>query len=71
MALPLPFRLVIWTSQALRWPVYIGLIAAAVGVPVLAAMRRVSPAEVVRLLFTWRAEAWDTPAGRQLQRQRS
>lgn len=68
MPLPLPLRIVIWASRALRWPLSIGLIAVAVGVPLLSAIRRVSRLEVLRLLFIWREEAWDTPAGRRLQR---
>jgi hypothetical protein len=68
MPLPLPFRLVIWQSLAMRWPMVIGLLAVAVGVPILATKRGVAVADVWRLLFTWRREAWDTPAGRRLQR---
>lgn len=66
--LPLPFRLVMWQSHALRWPLFIGLLGVAVGVPILATKRGVAVADVWKLLFTWRREAWETEAGRRLQR---
>lgn len=68
MPLALPFRLVMWTSSALRWPLIVALIAVTVGVVIQAAVSRVSPMDVIRLLFTWREEDWATPAGRRLER---
>jgi serine/threonine protein kinase len=68
MPLALPFRLVVWTSHALRWPLCVSLAMVVAGVFVHAAVSRVQVMDVVRLLFTWRAEEWETPAGRRLQR---
>lgn len=68
LELPLALRVTIEAAGALKWPLRVALLVIVAGVPLQAAVSRVSPATVFRLLFTWRAEAWNTPAGRRLQR---
>ena len=68
MPLTLPLRLVITQANALRWPLHIGLACVAVGIPIVAAKRQVPTAEVIKLLFTWRRDQWETAAGRRMKR---
>jgi tRNA A-37 threonylcarbamoyl transferase component Bud32 len=68
IALPLPVRLFIGAGILLRGPWLAGIALAAAGIVALAITKRVRPDEVVRLLLTWSARDWDSPAGRKLQR---
>jgi tRNA A-37 threonylcarbamoyl transferase component Bud32 len=64
--LPLPMRIMIFTSVFLRAPLLYGVGLSLLGAVALALKHRLPPLSVLRLLFTWRASAWDSPAGRRL-----
>jgi type II secretory pathway component PulF len=64
--LPLPTRLVIGMSEIVLPVFEMAIVFAAVLVVVTAIRRRVPLPELARLLFTWRRQNWDTPAGRKL-----
>lgn len=66
LALPVPMRLMLGMSGALRTPIIAGAILAPLLLFWLSMRRQVPIRELLPLLFTWRASRWSTPAGRKL-----
>lgn len=67
MPLPLPLRIMIVASSVALQPLTYGLVLSLIGAAILARRRGVPASSVLKLLFTWRASAWDTPEGQRLR----